>query len=120
MREKDLTDQMASFGDYIAARRKALNLKQKDLSAKIRKEDGTHISIPYLHDVEAGKRNPPSDDMIEQLGTILDVPVDILYFYAERLPADLKKFDVPEAQILAAFEAFRRELFAGGKKKKRR
>ena len=48
---------MPSFGDYIAARRKALNLKQKDLAAKIKKEDGTRISIPYLHDVEAGKRN---------------------------------------------------------------
>jgi transcriptional regulator with XRE-family HTH domain len=111
---------MPSFGDYIAARRKALNLKQKDLAAKIKKEDGTRISIPYLHDVEAGRRNPPSDDMIEQLGTILDVPVDILYFYAERMPADLKKFDVPEKQILAAFEAFRREVFAAGKKKKRK
>ncbi len=55
--------------------------------------------------------------MIEQLGTILDVPADILYFYAERMPSDLKRFDVPEKQILAAFEAFRREVFAGREEK---
>jgi transcriptional regulator with XRE-family HTH domain len=111
---------MANFGDYIAARRKALNLKQKDLAAKIKKDDGTPISIPYLHDVEASKRNPPSDDMIEQLGTNLDVPADILYFYAERMPSDLKRFDVPEKQILAAFEAFRREINLEGEKKRKK
>ena len=50
---------MANFGDYIAARRKALNLTQKDMAAKIKKDDGTPISIPYLHDVEAEQAQSP-------------------------------------------------------------
>jgi transcriptional regulator with XRE-family HTH domain len=111
---------MASFGEYITARRKALKLTRKDMAAQIKKGDGIQISITYLLDVEKGAANPPSDQIIEQIGAILDIPVDILYFQAERMPADLKRNDVPEERILAAFRAFRREIDAvGGKKKKR-
>src|ERR1700674_2375889 len=115
--EKGLTEQMASFGDYIAARRKALKLTQKDVALQLKKDDGIPISLSYFHDIEAGKRNPPNDQIIEQLATILEIPIDILYFRAERMPADFKRDDVPEERILAAYQAFRRELDAGGGEK---
>jgi len=120
VREKGFTEQMASFGDYIAARRKALKLTQKDVALQLKKEDGIAISLSYFHDIEAGKRNPPNDQIIEQLAAILGVRAELLYFQAERMPADFKREGVPEERILAAYEAFRRELDAvGGKKKKR-
>ena len=69
---------MASFGEYIAARRKTLKLTRKDMAAQIKKGDGTHISNTYLLDVEKGQCRPPSDQMIEQIGAILNVPVEVL------------------------------------------
>jgi hypothetical protein len=38
------------------------------------------------------------------------------------MPADFKREGVPEERILAAYKAFRREIYAGGggKKKKRK
>jgi transcriptional regulator with XRE-family HTH domain len=111
---------MASFGEYIAVRRKALKLTQKDVSLQLKKEDGVPISLSYFHDIEAGKRNPPNDQIIEQLAAILGVRAELLYFQAERMPADFKREGIPEERILAAYDAFRRELDAvGGKKKKR-
>jgi len=50
---------MASFGEYIAARRKALKLTQKDMAAQIKKGDGTHISNTYLLDVGSSRKNCP-------------------------------------------------------------
>jgi transcriptional regulator with XRE-family HTH domain len=95
---------MATFGEYIAARRKALKLTQKDMSVQIKKGDGIHISMQYLNDVENGRRKPPSDQIIEQIGAILGIPVEILYFQAERMPADLKRDDVPEKGYLQPTE----------------
>jgi transcriptional regulator with XRE-family HTH domain len=111
---------MAIFGEYIAARRKALKLTQKDVALQLKKDDGIPISLSYFHDIEAGKRNPPNDQIIEQLAVILGIPAELLYFQAERMPADFKREGIPEERILAAYQAFRRELDAvGGKKKKR-
>jgi transcriptional regulator with XRE-family HTH domain len=113
---------MASFGEYIATRRKALKLTQKDVALQLKKDDGIPISLSYFHDIEAGKRNPPNDQIIEQLAAILGIGADLLYFQAERMPADFKREGVPEERILAAYKAFRREIYAGGggKKKKRK
>jgi transcriptional regulator with XRE-family HTH domain len=111
---------MPSFGEYIASRRKTLNLTRKDMAAQIKKGDGTHISNTYLLDVEKGRCRPPSDQIIEQIGVILGIPVEVLYFHADRMPADLKQDEASEERILAAYQAFRREIRAPGKKKKKR
>jgi HTH-type transcriptional regulator, competence development regulator len=111
---------MASFGEYIATRRKALKLTLKDLAAQLKKGDGVPISLAYLHDIETGSRKPPSDQIIEQLGTILGIPVEILYYQAERMPSDLKRENVSEERIMAAYQAFRREINLEGKKKRKK
>src|SRR5277367_1903050 len=111
---------MPSFGEYIASRRKTLKLTRKDMATEIKKGDGTHISNTYLLDVEKGRCRPPSDQIIEQIGAILGIPVEVLYFHAERMPADLKQDDASEERILAAYQAFRREIRASGRKKKKR
>ena len=91
---------MVSFGEYIASWRKALKLTLKDLTAQLKKADGILISLAYLHDIQTGSRKPPNDQIIEQLGTILGIPVEILYYQAERMPSDLKRDDVSEERLL--------------------
>jgi hypothetical protein len=46
--------------------------------------------------IETGSRKPPNDQLIDQLGTILGIPVEILYYQAERMPADLIRDDISE------------------------
>jgi transcriptional regulator with XRE-family HTH domain len=119
-RAEDLTEQMVSFGEYIAARRKALKLTLKDLAAQLKKSDGVPISLAYLHDIETGSRKPPNDQLIDQLATLLGIPVEILYYQAERMPSDLIRDDVSEERVMAAYQAFRREINLEGEKKKKR
>jgi len=109
---------MSGFGDYIAARRKALKLTQKEVAARIKKEDGVAISDQYLNDVEHERRKAPPDRLLEQLGTVLNIHIDVLYYLAERMPPDFKRPNMPEERILAAYEAFRRELGNPTKKKR--
>ena len=88
---------MSGFGDYIAARRKALKLTQKDLAPQIKKSDGTAISAQYLNDVERERRAIPTDPVLESLAEVLKIPTDVLYFLAGRTPPDIKRENVPEA-----------------------
>lgn len=49
---------METFGKIVSAARKELGISQKDLAAKIVKEDGETISPQYLNDIEHDRRNP--------------------------------------------------------------
>ena len=52
---------MTDFGKSIALGRKSKFLSQKELAARIRKQDGEPISTQYLNDIERGRRNPPDE-----------------------------------------------------------
>lgn len=101
-----------TFGEKIAEARKAIGLSQKDLAAKIFKEDGEAISPQYLNDIEHDRRNPPSAGMIDQFAAVLKVPSEVLYFLAGKLtPDDLKKIPTSgEDRIVEAYKAFRKAL----------
>jgi transcriptional regulator with XRE-family HTH domain len=99
-----------SFGRVLADARKKANLSQKELAAKIKKEDGQPISAQYLNDIEHDRRNPPSGHLLEQFSRELDTPVEYLYYWAGELPADLKGQDAKKEQVVAAYQAFRQEL----------
>jgi transcriptional regulator with XRE-family HTH domain len=101
--ETDMT-----FGEIVADARKKANLSQKELAAKLRKEDGEPISPQYLNDIEHDRRNPPSAHLIDQVARILKVSSDVLYHAAGRVPADLAR--VPEEKIEAGYQAFRRRV----------
>ncbi len=96
----------------IAAARKAAGISQKDLAASILKEDGSPISAQYLNDVEHGRRNPPSEKIIEQLAKKLKLSKEQLMAAAGLMPSDLSerlaKMSKTEAEV--AFRAFRKEL----------
>jgi transcriptional regulator with XRE-family HTH domain len=101
---------MITFGELIANRRKRLNFMQKEIAAAIKQDDGKAISVQYLNDVEHGRRGAPPDYVIAQLAKLLRLPLDLLYFRAGRLPADIRKRAVSDQQAAAAYRALRREL----------
>jgi transcriptional regulator with XRE-family HTH domain len=99
-----------TFGTQIAEARKALGMSQKDLAAKIVKEDGQPISAQYLNDIEHDRRNPPSEDMIKQFATHLKLKAEVFFYLAGKLTADMKKTSVEPEKIVAAYQAFRKAL----------
>lgn len=99
-----------TFGHIIAEARKKAKLSQKDLAAKLRKEDGSPISPQYLNDIERDRRNPPSPYLLDQLAQILGLPIEYLYFKAGQWPEDLRKSESKPKEIQRAFQAFRRTL----------
>ncbi len=100
---------MEKFGKYIAKKRKYLKIHQKELAQKIMKEDGSPISAQYLNDIERGRRNPPSEDMIRQIANKLELSTDYLQFLAGRIPDDIDS-DLPPEKFQAAMKAFRQEI----------
>jgi transcriptional regulator with XRE-family HTH domain len=100
---------MVEFGKYIATKRKEMSISLKDLAVQIKKEDGSPITPQYLNDIERGRRNPPSESMIRQLGIALEIPPDILFHLAGKVPDDIGKNHPPES-IQAAYKAFRKVL----------
>jgi transcriptional regulator with XRE-family HTH domain len=107
-----------TFGQAIAAERKKRGWRRKDLAERVLKEDGVPISSQYLNDIELGRRNPPSADLLEQIAAALDLEPDYLYYLAGRIPPRDQGGEHSRDAILAAFIAFRKEL-AKSKPRKR-
>ena len=102
---------MTTFGQTIASKRKNLKISQKDLAAKIRKDDETYISAQYLNDIEHDRRNPPSEYMIKQISKELDIDNDYLLFLAGTFAEDIKKLGEKNPEKVAEFfKAFRRDV----------
>lgn len=103
---------MKTFGRIIAEARKALGISQKDLAAKIRKDDGESISPQYLNDIEHDRRNPPSGFITEQFAQHLKLSKEHLTAAAGMWPTDLRKklAGADPGKVEEAFRAFRRVL----------
>ena len=103
---------MKTFGQIIAEARKALGLSQKDLAAKVLKEDGEPISPQYLNDIEHDRRNPPSEFIIEQFAKHLKLSKEPLIAAAGMWPADIQqKLRTADPKVVEqAFTAFRKVL----------
>src|SRR5438445_13158543 len=99
-----------AFGDIVVRGRVQIGLSQKELAAKLTKEDGTPISAQYLHDIEKGRRNPPTGPLLKQLANVLNLPEDYLRFAAGELPVDFRKGTFGPDQVLRAFGAMLRAL----------
>ncbi len=99
-----------SFGQLIAHARKRAHLSLRELAAQIRKEDGVALSPQYLNDIEHDRRHPPADYLLQQFATVLQIPLDLLYFRAGQLPPDVQESQVSDEQILAAYQALRTAL----------
>jgi len=99
-----------TFGQVLTAARRRAGLSQRELAARILKEDGDAISPQYLNDLERDRRNPPAQHFLKQLAHALDLPEEYLAFVAGQLPEDLRSGSFAPEQVQAAFHAFRRTL----------
>jgi transcriptional regulator with XRE-family HTH domain len=101
-----------SFGEIIAEARKKLGISQKELAARIKKEDGEPISPQYLNDIERDRRNPPAESILVQFARELRLSKDYLILAAGSIPDELKRNLVGSDPKLIeqAFQAFRKTL----------
>jgi len=103
---------MSSFGGAIASGRKAKEMSQKELAAKIVKEDGQPITPQYLNDIEHDRRSPSSDHMIRQFAKALGITENALFNLSGVLAEQDKKLvrrSTPE-KVDEAMMAFRKVL----------
>ena len=70
---------LSSFGRAISSARKTLGLSQKELAAKIKKEDGETITPQYLNDIEHDRRSPQSEHLVREFARVLKIEKDPLY-----------------------------------------
>lgn len=103
---------MRTFGSTISEARKALGLSQKELAARLKKEDGSPISPQYLNDIERDRRNAPSEHLVGQLARELRLQKDVLLALSGSFPTDIVETvsAADPATVERAFRAFRREL----------
>jgi len=100
-----------TFGKFLSDARKNEKLSQKELAARIKKEDGLPISPQYLNDIERDRRNPPSEYILKQFAKVLNLKLDVVYYWADRMPADVRPSnDVGDDRVVAAYRAFRKAL----------
>jgi transcriptional regulator with XRE-family HTH domain len=101
-----------TFGQIISEARKRRGISQKELTAKIVKEDGEVISPQYLNDIERDRRNPPSEHLIAQFARELGLSKNYLLAAAGTLPDDLKQLisDSNPHAVERAFQAFRKTI----------
>ncbi len=100
---------MKTFGQVLREARKEAGITQRELAARLKREDGRPVDPPYLNAVEHDPRYPPEDYLIEQMAKIVGISADVLYFHANRHPADVKA-DVDEERVESAYRAFRKAL----------
>jgi len=88
-------------------------MTQKELAAKLKKDDGTPISPQYLNDIEHDRRGAPPDGLLKQLGKTLNLDSDLLAYLAGRLPENLVDHRTDPSQVVEAFKAFRQKIRKG-------
>ena len=101
--------EMKTFGQVLREARKKSGITQRELAARLKREDGRPVDPPYLNAVEHDHRYPPEDSLIEQIAKIVGISADVLYFHANRQPPDVKT-ETDEARLEAAYRAFRKAL----------
>jgi transcriptional regulator with XRE-family HTH domain len=100
-----------TFGLVISEARKALGVSQKELAARVLKEEsGESISPQYLNDIEHDRRSPTSGHLIRQCCGILNIPEDYLFALAGRLKDDLRPYASTPDKVVEAFASFKKKL----------
>jgi transcriptional regulator with XRE-family HTH domain len=108
-----MTLDTSSFGGAIASARKNKGWSQKELAAKIiKEEDKAPITAQYLNDIEHNRRSPTSSHLVKQFARVLDIDPQVLFAVIGMLPEKERKLvsKATPAAIGEAFVAFRRTL----------
>lgn len=93
-----------TFGNIIAETRKKMNISQKELATKL------CISPQYLNDIEHNKRNPSSQQLIDQIAVTLNLESEYLCYLAGRLPEEIIKMKLDKDSFQTAWVAFRKNI----------
>lgn len=99
---------MSVLGDLVREERKRRGLTLQQLA------DAAGFSAAYISDIEKGNRRPTTDTFLSGVAGPLGIESDIVYYYAGRIPPDLRNLDVSEADVVGAFAAFRAVLNGTG------
>lgn len=100
-----------TFGEFVSLARKAKGMTQKQLTEKVKREDGDSISPQYMNDIEHDRRSP-SSEIILQLASVLDLNPDYLHFLAGRWPGDVSPESMKEKDVVQLMVAFRKKQLA--------
>jgi transcriptional regulator with XRE-family HTH domain len=105
---------MPTFGEVVSTARQSLGLSQRQVAARVKKEDGKHISPQYLNDIERERRVAPSEPVILDFAKVLQLDPDYLCGLAQVFPADIhtKIQRSSPKSVHKAFRAFRKSLKA--------
>ena len=99
-----------TFGRTISEARKRISLSQRQLAARVIKDDGQQISPQYLNDFERERRIPTSDHLIEQFADVLGISEYVLYYQAGQVPRNLRDAEADDERVVEAWTMFRRTL----------
>ena len=101
----------SSFGSAIAEARKKKHVSQRELAARIRREDGRVISGQYVNDLEHDRRTPPAEFVIRQFAAELNLDADHLCALAGRWPTELTEIAAARPDdFIEGFRLFRTTL----------
>jgi len=90
LNEMQKPESMRTFGTILTEARKRAGLTQKEVAERLRREDGRPVDAPYLNAVEHDRRRPPPNYLIEQLAQIIGISAEVLFYRANRMPADME------------------------------
>ena len=96
-----------AFGAAVRQGRQARGESMRVFVSRVRKEDGTPITIGYLSDIERGNRFPTSDHMVRQFAAAARLPADWLFYLADRWPPDIRDAALGEEEFRGRMAAFR-------------
>src|SRR5204862_307449 len=91
-----------SFGRTLSEARRKAGLSQRELAARILKEDGEPISPQYLNDLERDRRNPPARYLLKQFADVLQLPEDYLDFMAGPPPEAMRSGSSTSSFIISS------------------
>ena len=100
-------DDVSTFGRAISKFRKEKGWSQKELAARIIREDGDAISPQYLNDIEHDRRSPTSDHIVRQFASVLEVEAEWLYYLAGRFPDYVRERKYTREELNELMVAFR-------------
>jgi transcriptional regulator with XRE-family HTH domain len=86
-------------------------LTQKELAAKIRRDDGQGtISPQYLNDIEHDRRNPTAHHLLEQVARVLQLDAAYLAYLAGQFPKQVGRQPLDRERFAQAWSAFRQTV----------
>ena len=106
------------IGGAVLQARRQRGLSQRELASRVKKRDGTGISVQHLSDIEQGRRTP-GPHILWELSAALELDPDYLCFLSGRVPPDLTEGEYDPETVMAAMRSLREKLRGPGTRGKK-